>query len=598
MTHSKLPLARALALVLPLVLPLVATPVLTPALAHDAEWAEAVGAGAMAKPVPSITLRTEDSLPLDPRFSPDRVRADVAFFADDLLGGRDTGSPGHELAARDVAARFAGLGLTTAGEANSWYQRVTLQKTTRLANAPSEVAITAPDGTITHYAHGKDAVVGISARSLQLDVAAPLVFVGYGIENKLLGMDDYAGLDVRGKIVVMLAGFPAGLPSEEAAHASATKPEAAAAHGAIGIITLATHASAKVRPWERQLQYAQTPRIHWVEPDGQVHENAPAIRASAMLSDAAAASLFAKAPRKLAQILDEADRKLARPKGFDLKLTARITGQSQAERITSPNVLGMIAGSDPALKDQFVVLSGHIDHLGTDAPKPGEAADKDRIYNGALDNAAGTATLLEVARVMAEEAKADPAKAPRRSVIFLVSTGEEKGLIGADYFARHQGLASGKIVGNVDLDMPLLLYPFTDVIAFGADHSSLGAMVGDAVKAMGVATAPDPMPAETIFVRSDHYMFVKQGIPAVFLATGYANGGDGHWGDFLKNRYHKPSDDMAQAINWRAGARFAEANWRITTAMANSATPPLWYAGDFFGQTFAPDAPKAPRPPK
>jgi Zn-dependent M28 family amino/carboxypeptidase len=196
--------------------------------------------------------------------------------------------------------------------------------------------------------------------------------------------------------------------------------------------------------------------------------------------------------------------------------------------------------------------------------------------------------LLEVARVMAE----DKAK-PRRSVIFLVSTGEEKGLIGADYFARHQGVATGKIVGNVDLDMPLLLYPFTDVIAFGAEHSSLGRMVGDAVKAMGVGTAPDPMPTETIFVRSDHYMFVKQGVPAVFLATGFANGGDVQWADFLKNTYHKPNDDLTQGINWRAGARFAEANWRITAAMANADTPPLWYKGDFFGQTFAPKAPVA-----
>jgi Zn-dependent M28 family amino/carboxypeptidase len=569
-------------------LPLIALVMAAPALSHE-DWAESMGQSAeqqAAKPA-AAPLKPEEAMPLDPRFSPDRVRADVAFFADDLLGGRDTGSVGHEIAARFVAQRFASLGMVPLGDAGGWLQTITLQKTAR-AETASFVAITGADGKTAQFAHGKDAIVAISARGAVTDLSAPVVFVGYGLENPLLGLDDYAGLDVKGKIVVTLAGFPVGMPSEEAAHAGATKAEAAQRHGAVGIITIGTNASLKVRPWERSLQYAGTPRVNWVGEDGLAHENAPGIVASAAINDNAAAALFAGAPRGLAAIRAEADVKGAKLRGFALKAAVRITGGSLSSRITSPNVVGMIPGSDPALKDQYVVLSGHIDHLGTDAPKPGEPADKDRIYNGALDNAAGTATLLEVARVMAQDSLR-----PRRSVIFLVSTGEEKGLIGADYFAQHSGPAKGKVVGNVDLDMPLLLYPFTDVIAFGADHSSLGRMVGDAVRAMGVATIPDPMPTENIFVRSDHYMFVKQGVPAVFLATGYGNGGAEKWADFLKNTYHKPNDDMTQAINWRAGARFAEANWRITSAMANSDVPPLWYKDDFFGRTFAPKAPVA-----
>jgi Zn-dependent M28 family amino/carboxypeptidase len=149
------------------------------------------------------------------------------------------------------------------------------------------------------------------------------------------------------------------------------------------------------------------------------------------------------------------------------------------------------------------------------------------------------------------------------------------------------------MVGNVDLDMPLLLYPFTDLIAFGADHSTLGTMVAKAVAPMGLKLSPDPMPQESIFVRSDHYMFVKQGVPAVFLATGYANGGEQAWKTFLNGNYHHPGDDMSQPIDWASGARFAEANYRITRAMADSNTPPQWYAGDFFGETFAPNAAKA-----
>lgn len=582
-------------------LPLAALALAMPLRAEEEEWAEAMGQAATQQPAATSARKAEADMPLDPRFSPDRVRADVTFFADDLLGGRDTGSVGHEIATRYVAARFAGLGLVPLGDAVNgagngkgagWLQRITFQKTTR-AEGDSGVVLTGPDGKAQTFAQGKDAIVGLSVREPKLDVAAPLVFVGYGIENALLGINDYAGLDVKGKIVVMLSGYPLGLPSEEAAHASATKAEAAQARGAVGIITIATNTSAKVRPWSRSLQYAGGARFNWVDEDGKAHESTPGIRASAQLDDNAAAALFAGSGHTLGQIRSEADKKGARPKGFALKTAARIFGASTSTRVTSPNVVAMIPGRDPALKDQFVVLSGHIDHLGTDAPKPGEPADKDRIYNGALDNAAGTSTLLEVARVMAEEAAADPAKAPRRSVIFVVSTGEEKGLLGADYFARHPGIAKGRIVGNVDLDMPLLLYPFTDLVAFGADHSTLGRIVADAARPMGISLAPDPMPAENIFVRSDHYMFVKQGVPAVFLATGYANGGADKWGDFMKNTYHKPGDDLSQPIDWRAGARFAEANWRITSAMANADTPPLWYEGDFFGQTYAPKAPAA-----
>jgi hypothetical protein len=584
-----------------------------PVAAHEDDWVDAMGAGAQAAAAGAPTGANnvaEASLPLDPRFSADRIKADVGFFADDLLLGRDTGSTGHEIATRYVAARFTGLGLTpmgdAAGSARSYLQRITFQKTRR-TDAPSGVDITGADGKLISFAQGKDALVGISVTEPTLDVSAPLVFVGYGLEDARYGLDDYKGLDVKGKIVVVFAGFPSGLPSEEAAHLTSAKLKAAAAHGAIGAISLATNASLKTRPWERSLQYAGTPRFNWVESTGpnagKAHDDNDGIRATASLDDAASKALLAGAPMTLEQLRAAADKpwvagKPSALKGFALKGTARIYGQFTSTRVTSPNVAAMIPGRDPALRDQYVVLSGHIDHLGVDPAKPGEPADpmdpantRDRIYNGAMDNAAGTSTLLEVARVMQEEAKAG--HGPRRSVIFLVSTGEEKGLLGADYFARHPAVPIEKVVGNVDLDMPVLLYPFTDLVAFGADHSSLGKVVADAGKAMQVTLAPDPMPTENIFVRSDHYMFVKQGVPAVFLATGYANGGAAKWGDFFAHTYHKQGDDMSQAFDWRAGARFAEANWRITSAMADADTPPLWYKGDFFGDLFAPKAARA-----
>jgi Zn-dependent M28 family amino/carboxypeptidase len=213
-----------------------------------------------------------------------------------------------------------------------------------------------------------------------------------------------------------------------------------------------------------------------------------------------------------------------------------------------------------------------------------------RNLNGALDNATGVATMLEVARLLA----ALPQR-PRRSVMFIATTAEEQGLLGADYFARHPTVPIGNIVGNVDLDMPVLLYPFTDLIAFGANHSSLGPIVAQAVAPMGVKLSPDPMPEQGLFTRSDHYMFVRQGVPAVYLATGYANGGQKAWDSFYAGAYHHPDDDLKQPIDWHAGARFVEANFRITRAMADADEPPLWVEGDFFGETFAPDAGRAPK---
>jgi Zn-dependent M28 family amino/carboxypeptidase len=521
-------------------------------------------------------------------FTPQRFRAHVAFLADDLLAGRRTASPGHEIAARYVATQFESYGLQPGGSDGGWYQRIPFQRTEYVAGG-SFATITGAAGE-QRFAHGADVLVGINPREPSLDVSAPLVFVGYGVENALLGLDDYRGLDVRGKIVVALRGYPKGLPSEEGAHVSATKAEAAQKHGAIGIIGVDTLLSAKTRPWKRRIETANEASFDWVGPDGLAHVEAPGIRVTAAANDTAAAAIFAGAPRTLESIRREADRAGARPRGFPLKAQVRLQSQSTATRLSSPNVIGVLPGSDPVLAQQYVVLSAHLDHIGEKDPVPGEPPGTDRINNGALDNAAGIATMLEVARAAA----AAPDR-PRRSIVFLASTAEEEGLLGADYYARFPTVPIRQVVGNVDLDMPLLLYPFTDVIAFGADHSTFGSLVARAAGTMGIALAPDPMPQEGIFTRSDHYRFVRQGVPAVFLATGFANGGEKAWGEFLAGNYHHPGDDLAQAIDWDSGARFADVNYRITRAMADDDATPRWIERDFFGETFAPGAPRAPR---
>ena len=538
--------------------------------------------------VPLVLIQTAGAQTTPPTFTPDRVRAHVEFLADDLLEGRDTGSRGHEIAAKYVATQLESFGLKPGGENGTWQQRVTFQQTSWSAERGS-VTITGTAGE-QRFPHAGEVLVSLSPREPKLDVSGDLVFVGYGVEDARLGLDDYRGLDVKGKIVVVLRGFPKGMPSEEGAHVSAMKAITAERHGAIGIAVVGTLQSDKALPWDKMLHYADEPNYDWVETDGTVHVEAPGVRAGASLHGAAAGAVFAGSSRSLASILKEADKVGGKPRGFALKTRMRIQSESQAQRVTSPNVIGVLPGSDPALAGEYVVLSAHLDHLGITPLKPGDDPKKDRINNGALDNAAGVATLLEVARAAA----AAPNK-PRRSILFVATTAEEKGLLGSDYFARHPTVPIRQIVGNVDLDMPLLLYRFTDVVAFGANHSTFGKIVADAVAPMSIALSPDPMPEQGIFTRSDHYMLVKQGVPAVFLVTGFANGGEKVWGEFLGGAYHSGNDDLTQKIDWQSGARFAEANYRITRAMADGDKPPLWIEGDYFGDLFAPKAARAPR---
>jgi len=234
-----------------------------------------------------------------------------------------------------------------------------------------------------------------------------------------------------------------------------------------------------------------------------------------------------------------------------------------------------------------VVVMGHLDHIGI---KPGVTSG-DAINNGAMDNATGIATMLEAARAMA----ANPNR-PKRPVLFVAVTGEEKGLLGADYLSRFPVVpAGGRVVAVVNLDMPILTYDFTDVVAFGAEHSTLGPIVAAATAKDGVALSPDPMPEEGLFTRSDHYRFVQQGVPSIFLVTGHAGPGAKAFSDFLKTHYHRVSDDLALPFNWNAAAKFSRINMLIATEIANAPETPKWYADSFFGKVFAPEAAKAKR---
>jgi Peptidase family M28 len=509
-----------------------------------------------------------------------RIRADVEFLASDKLEGRDTGSRGHAIAADYVASQFRAIGLEPAGEKGSWFQQVPFR---RASYEQQPKLILAIDGKSFPLEPGKDVGLRPSVTARSRELTAGFMFVGYGLKDARYGFDDYRGLNVRGKIVVALAGTPGGLPSDVDAHLNASKDRIAAEQGAIGFVELSRNdgSAGRLDPVRR----GGRPLVDWVDADGRAGSVPAGLQLQLGFSQEMAARLFEGAPRPLSAIRAEAKNRIS-PRGFALLPTLTVRSESKWEDFTSPEVIGLLRGTDPSLAAQHVVLMGHLDHLGV---KPDARPGEDAIYNGALDNAAGVATMLEAARQFA----AQPAR-PKRSLLFIANTGEERGLLGADYYANHPTVAAASIVGLVDLDMPVLLYPFTDVTAFGADHSTIGATVAEAGRSMGISVAPDPMPQEAIFIRSDHYRFVRKGVPAVLLMTGYANGGAAAWANYLGRVYHSPQDDLSQNIDWDSGARYALLNYRIARAMADAPERPMWLRNDYFGDLFDPKGPRAP----
>lgn len=511
---------------------------------------------------------------------PNRLRAHIEFLASDSLRGRDTGSRDYQVAAEYVASEFRQLGLKPAGDKGSFYQQVPLLEHQLIA-ASAEAVIVTPDGPVA-LSYPEQFIMGPDRHVPEQAVSADTVFVGYGIVAPDYDHDDYAGLDVEGKIVVMLSGRPQAWPTEEGAHLASGRQKAryAAERGAVGIISLHTPREEKTFPWEDNLKFLDVPGMSWVGPDGLPDAYQPSLQGGAYLHPDAAAILFRGSSVPLDQVF-KADLEQMPVPGFDLGVRVNLARKSSYRRLESPNVVAVIEGSDPVLKNQYLVYSGHLDHLGVVANEEGV----EEIYNGAMDNAAGIATLLETARILRGEKL-------KRSVLFLAVTGEEKGLLGAGYFAKNPTVPIDSIVANINLDMPLFTYPFADVVAFGAQHSTLKAYVERAAASAGIALSPDPMPEQGLFTRSDHYRLVQEGVPAVFLVTGF-NSKDPDidaaqvFQSHLKEHYHKPSDDINLPIDYEAGALFTEININIGREVCNSPERPRWNDGDFFGRIFA-----------
>jgi len=509
----------------------------------------------------------------DPLFDARNIRAHIGFLASDELEGREAGTRGYDIAAEYVASQFAQAGLKP-GAGDGYMQTVALRRYTSDVEAAGFTILR--DGAEETLDARVEFLPGDDPNEPETMVEAPVVFAGYGAVTEQ--RNDYAGIDAEGKIVAVIGAAPPGVESSLAAHlaSSTTKAETAVDQGAAGMIVLMAPEGQRRFSFETLARFAGRGSITWTGPDGTAHEAAPGLGGQAVLSEAGAARLFDGAARSYEDIMAASEAGGEDIAGFDLPVSVRMSAVTEHSDLVSENVIGVVEGSDPALREEYVVLTAHLDHIGVSERVDGG----DKINNGAMDNASGTAAMLEVARVAASEG------APRRSLMFIALTAEEKGLVGAEYYVNNPTVPKEAIVANINLDMPVLLYEFTDVIAFGADHSTMGKAAETALAEIDVKLTPDPLPDQNLFTRSDHYRFVQQGIPSLFLMTGFEGEGESEFRGFLATKYHRPGDDLSQPLNYLAGAKFARANYEIMTEVANADERPVWNAGDYFGTRY------------
>ncbi|MDH5822651.1 M28 family peptidase [Luteimonas sp. RD2P54] len=509
-----------------------------------------------------------------------RIEADLRRLADDAMEGRETGSRGYELAASYVAARFADAGLAPAGEDGGYYQRVPLLKAT-VEQEGARLAVERGGRTI-ELRFGEHFLPWANFNAPAHALAAPAVFVGHAIHAPEVGHDDFEGLELRGRIAVVLPGTPETFAPHLRAYHSAQREKlhALAARGAAGVVFVSTPQSEARLPWARVRAGWDKPAMRLRREDGAVIDGFPQLQAIAAVGVAAADFIFADQARSAAELFDAARAGTLR--GFELPGVLHLAGRTRHEAIESRNVVARLPGSDPELAAEHVVHTAHLDHVGFG---PADA-EGDTINNGALDNALGVSIMLEAARTLVAAESA-----PRRSQLFVALTGEEQGLLGAQWFVTHPTVPRAGLVANINLDMPVLMAPSTDVVAIGSEHSSLGAAVETAAADLGVELSPDAFPEEVVFVRSDHYAFVRAGIPALYLDGGTTSA-DGERDPklalayFLRNCYHQPCDDASQPIQYDDAARLARLSAGLATVVGNDPERPRWNAGDFFGERF------------
>jgi Peptidase family M28 len=513
----------------------------------------------------------------------DAIRGHVEFLANDLLEGRAAASRGYDIAAAYVAAQFRESGLQPDGDDGAYFQSVPLLEATPVLPG-SSAQLVRDDGShtfeySTHYLPSADFTSASST------LTAPLVFAGFGVDAPELGHDDFEHIDVTGRIAVVFSGAPAKFPHDQRAYYSWTQKKwtTLIEHGAVGLITVDSLVDAERVPWERSVAMSWTPQMRWLDADGKPQNAFPELKLRFRFNHESARTLFEGASLDLDQALAAAEAGAAQ--GFELQGMMTMSATTGLRRTESANVLAVLPGVDPELKNEYVVLTAHLDHLGR-----GAAVNGDSIYNGAHDNAVGVGILLEIARTL----RATDVK-PRRSIVFAAVTAEEKGLLGSDYYANRVQTSDRRVVANINIDMPMIFAPLRDFVALGAEHSSLGALARNAAGAFGYRLSKDAAPEEVSFIRSDQFSFIRQGVPAIAINGGY-QARDGKTDipalmkQFRETHYHQPSDEADLPMDYASVADLARINLRIALDAANAARP-QWNRGDFFGEIFQAPSP-------
>jgi len=491
----------------------------------------------------------------------------VEYLASDQLQGRDTGSEGHRMAAGYVAANLEKSGLQPAGE-KGWLQPVALE-IRRFVENSSSMTLVGKNGS-QPLAIGEEILFNIRLDPAE-SVEAPLAFAGYGLTIPELKYDDLAAVDLRGKIAVCITGMPPNIPGPLAAHyqSSAEKAKFLRQAGAIGAINILNPKHMEFG-WDRIAQSRFMPSMSLADP---ALDDSAGLHFAAAINPAHADKLFAGSGHSFAELLELADAGKPLP-AFPLPYSIKAKVKVERSKGEAQNVAGILPGTDPKLKNECVVLSAHLDHLGV-----GEPINGDRIYNGAMDDASGIASLLDIAESLHRSKTA-----LRRSLLFVAVTGEDKGLLGSKYFAAHPTVNRKSIVADLNMDMYLPLYPLRMITVYGLKESDLGADILEVGRSNGVQIQDDPEPERNLFIRSDQYSFVRRGIPALAFKVGFEKGSREEQAAkaWLKERYHAPSDDARQPVDLACAAGFNRVIQALAVRIANRDSAPKWNSGSFF----------------
>jgi Zn-dependent M28 family amino/carboxypeptidase len=491
----------------------------------------------------------------------------VEALANDQMRGRLTGSPEHRKAAEYVAQQFQKAGLKAAGE-SGFLQPVKFQAW-KIVEPESSLELIR-NGAPERLTLGDDAIIGRGAVPVPA-IEAPLVFAGYGLTVPETKFDDFAGLDVRGKIIVIFGGGPSDIPGALKSHYQYTLERARFLKqaGVAGVVTIQNPHTADI-PWSRSSLARFQEAMNLADP---ALNDSAGLKIAVTVNPDRADRWLAGSGHTFAELLALVDAGKPLPH-FALVPSLRAKTKIEQRDVESQNVIASLPGSDPALKSEYVVLSAHLDHLGV-----GEPINGDAIYNGALDNAAGVATLLEIANSIQEQKLR-----MKRSLLFVVVTGEEKGLLGSRYFAAHPTVPVKSMVADFNNDMFLPLHPLHLLTVYGLDESDLGDAVRRAALALDVQVQADPQPARNVFIRSDQYNFIRAGVPAVALKFGFLPGSkeEALQKAWLEERYHAPSDDLHQPVDLEGAARYNRLMLALARAVADAPARPQWKAESFF----------------